>query len=412
MPPRYGRSPWLDGFPQSRVPRHARYRAPGGARGIELADAVIIGGGLTGCATAYAFAAAGIKVIVLEAEQIGRGASGSSSGWLADDPGTLFSQLEKSHGVRNARRAYQAWRRAALDCSALIRRLEVKCRYQPAGTVQVASTPEEMARIRKEHKARRDAGIDAPLLNARAVVAESGLPAAAAIRTRDGAVLDPYRAALGLTAAALARGARFYERSPVTRITFDRKRATVYTAGGALRTPRVIVATGVPTPLFKGLIRHFWFRSGFLALTAPIPARLRAQLGPATSVVRDSASPPHVIRWVESERLLVSGADSDAVPPRLRDKAVVQRTGQLMYELSTLYPDISGIQPEYGWDVSYARTADGLPYIGPHRNYPHHLFALGDSSGSITGAYLASRVLLRQHLEEPDPADEVFGFNR
>ena len=88
----------------------------------------------------------------------------------------------------------------------------------------------------------------------------------------------------------------------------------------------------------------------------------------------------------------------------------MQRTGQLMYELSTIYPDISGILPAYGWDAPYARTADGLPYIGPHRNFPHHLFAFGDSSHSVTGAYLASRMLLRHYLGELEPADEAFGF--
>jgi glycine/D-amino acid oxidase-like deaminating enzyme len=83
-----------------------------------------------------------------------------------------------------------------------------------------------------------------------------------------------------------------------------------------------------------------------------------------------------------------------------------------MYELSTLYPDISGILPDYGWDAPYARTSDGLPYIGPHRNFPHHLFAFGDSSHTITGAYLASRILLRHHLDEPAAADRHFGFTR
>ena len=83
-----------------------------------------------------------------------------------------------------------------------------------------------------------------------------------------------------------------------------------------------------------------------------------------------------------------------------------------MYELSRLYPDISGIQPAYGWDAEYGRTNDGLPFLGPHRNYPHHLFAFGDSSGSATGAYLASRILLRSHLGELDEADPHFAFTR
>jgi glycine/D-amino acid oxidase-like deaminating enzyme len=83
-----------------------------------------------------------------------------------------------------------------------------------------------------------------------------------------------------------------------------------------------------------------------------------------------------------------------------------------MYELSTVYPDMSGIQPAYGWDSSYARTDDGLPYLGPHRNFPHHLFAFGGDSRSVTGSYLASRILLRQYLGEPESADAPFEFAR
>jgi glycine/D-amino acid oxidase-like deaminating enzyme len=113
---------------------------------------------------------------------------------------------------------------------------------------------------------------------------------------------------------------------------------------------------------------------------------------------------------VDDERLVVAGADSRLVPPRLKDRTLVQRTGQLMYELSTIYPDISGLAPEYGWEAPYAQTADGLPYIGPHRNFPRHLFAFGDASHSVTGAYLASRILLRHYREEIESADEVFGF--
>ena len=93
-------------------------------------------------------------------------------------------------------------------------------------------------------------------------------------------------------------------------------------------------------------------------------AKIRQQLGRREVVLRDYGNPPHMVRWVEDDRLLVCGADADAPPPRLRDKTIVQRTGQLMYELSTLYPDISGLQPEYGWAADYALSANGLPCIG------------------------------------------------
>ena len=403
---KYGRSPWIDRFPKSRVPALPRQRGP------MKSDVVIVGGGLTGCATAYAFAVAGVKVVLVEAGQIGRGSSGSSGGWISEDPGVSFAALEKALGLRGARRAWQGWRRAALDFAALLRRLDVKCYLDARSALTVGVSPDQAARLIREQQARRKAGLDAPLLKASAIKSELGLDAAAGLRARDGATVDPYRACLGLAAAAAQRGATMFERSPVQKVTFNRKTVEVFTDQGSIRANRVVVATGMPTRLFKSLARHFWFRTTYLTQTEPIAAKIRQALGRRDTVLRDCGTPPHMVRWVGDDRLLVSGADGEAPPPRLRDKTIVQRTGQLMYELSMLYPDISGLQPEFGWAADYALSGDGLPCIGAHRNFPHHLFAFGDASHSITGAYLASRILVRQHFDQMDPADEVFGFHR
>ena len=402
--PHYGRSPWLDRFPRTRVPAHPQLR------GSVTADVAIVGGGLTGCATAYTFAASGIKVVLLDEGQLGRGSTGSSAGWMADDPGACFVDVERALGLRTARRAWQLWRRAALDFAALIKRLDLHCYLESRDSLLVAATPEQAIRLKKEQKSRREAGLDVPSIAPKSIAEEAAIAAVAGVRTHQAATLDPYRAALGLAAAAVDRSARIFERSPVRRVTFQPRFVDVVTAGGTVRVDRVVIATGMPTSLFKSLVRHFWLRTSFLAMTEPIPAKIRHQLGNRMAVVRDSAAPSHLVRWVDDERLIVAGADSRLVPPRLRDKTIVQRTGQLMYELSTIYPEISGLAPEYGWEAPYAQTADGLPYIGPHRNFPRHLFALGDSSHSVTGAYLASRILLRHYRGEIEPADEVFGF--
>ena len=370
-----------------------------------------MGGGLTGCVTAYAFATAGVDVALVEAAQIGRGNGGSAAGWIAEEPGVAFSALVKTHGAKAALRTWQAWRRAALDFAALLRRLDVKCDLEPRSTLTVAITPDQAARLTVDQKSRRRAGIDAPFLKAIAIKNEIGVDASLGLRAKDGATIDPYRACLGIAAAAAKRGALLFEHSPVRKITFGRTAVDVVTAGGTIHADRVVVATGMPTPLFAALARHFWFRSTYLALTEPVPAKVRQQLGRRSATFRDSSDPPHGVHWVADDRVLIGGGDAATPAPRLRDKVVVQRTGQLMYELSTLYPDVSGVQPAYGWAADYASTGDGLPRIGPHRNYPHHLFVFGDASHSVTGAYLASRVLLRHHFDEMDPADDVFGFN-
>ncbi|MCC7417125.1 MAG: FAD-binding oxidoreductase [Acidobacteria bacterium] len=406
IPPRYGRSPWIDQFPKSRIPSYPSY---GGAA---ERDVVVIGGGLTGCAAAYAFASAGVNVTLLEAARVGQGRTADGPGWMSAEPDVDFVILEKTIGLRHARHAFQAWRRAALEGAALLRRLDVKCALEPRDTLAIARDGEQAARLTREHKARRAAGLEAALLNARAASAAAAPGAAAALRVRDGATLDPYRACLGLAAAAAARGVRVFEQSGVRRITFTRKHVDVFTAAGAIRTRAVVVATGIPTPLFRALIRHFWFRTAWLALTGPMPARVRRAIGARAAVVRDGASPPHLVRWVGDQRLLVSGAETQSGPPRLRSRAIVQQSMELMYELSTIYPEISGIQPTHGWDTEFAKTDDGLPYFGRHRNFPMHLFAFGGDSRSVTGSFLASRMLLREFLGAPEPADAPFEFAR
>jgi glycine/D-amino acid oxidase-like deaminating enzyme len=402
----YGQAPFPERFPRSRVPSYPRHKGP------LVTEVAIVGGGLTGCATAYAFAAAGIGVTLVEADRIGGGATSAVTGWISDDPGAGFTEVEKLIGLRAARHAFQAWRRAALDFSALLRRLEIQCHLEPHTALTVAFTPEQVSRLRREQKARVEAGLEAPVLNGRAVTGEVGLGAGLGLRGRDGATIDPYRACLGLAKAAVERGAQIFERSAMKRITFNRKTADVHTAAGAIHAKRVVIATAMPSGVFQSLARHFWFRTSYLALTEPVPAKIRRALGRRATVVRDSADPPHIVRWLDDERLMVVGADTETPPARLKSKVVVQRTMQLMYELSVLYPEISGIQPGYGWSVDYTRTAEGLPYFGPHRNFPHQLFAFGDSSHGVTGAYLASRILLRHHLGEADPSDLAFEFTR
>ena len=403
---RYGRAPWGDRFPASRVPSYPRIRKPA------TTDVVIIGGGLTGCAAAYTFASAGINVILLEAERIGRGATSLDPGWISDDPGVPFAEAENLLGLRTARAGFQVWRRSAIEFTTLLRRLNIKCHLEPRTSLTIALTPEQHARMQKERKTRIAAGLEAPLLRTRVVQNEVALSPIAGLRGREGATIDPYRACIGLAENAVKRGAIFCENSPVRRVTFNRKIADVHTAGGKIRTKKVIVATGTPTMLFKSLRRHFWFRTTYVALTDPVHATIRRQLGKRKTVVRDTGDPYHIVRWLDDDKLMVTGADIETPPDRLNAKLVGPKTGQLMYELSVLYPDISGIQPAYGWSIDYAKTAEGLPYIGPHRNFPHHLFVFGDSSHSVTGSYVASRVLLRYFLDKLEPSDRAFEFNR
>jgi glycine/D-amino acid oxidase-like deaminating enzyme len=293
----------------------------------------------------------------------------------------------------------------------LLKRLKVMRGVTPMSDLIVALRGDDKL-LTREHEAREGAGIPSRWLPTRQAKTATNLDAVAAMRMPYGFAVDPYAACLAVATAASRRGATFYEKSPVRKITFSKKSAEVLTADAVLHAGTVIITTGAATAEFKPLRRHFNRRETYLVMTEPVPAAVRRELNRPDATIRDLKAPHHRIRWTADQRIVVAGADQDETPVRTRDAVLVQRTGQLMYELLMLYPAISGLRPQYGWHLPYGETLDGLMYIGPHRNYPHHLFALGSGGDSISGAFAAARILSRAVRGQIDKADEVFGWTR
>jgi glycine/D-amino acid oxidase-like deaminating enzyme len=397
---------WYDRFPDRRRPLFPRHRGP-----IDT-QIVVIGGGLAGCACASAFAAARIPVVVLESGRLGSGATAGAVGLVREDFDVPFGAAASAHGMRAARMLWQGMRRASLDFPATLRRLNITCDLTQQDLLTVAAGRADAGRqLRREYEARRKAGFDHSWLTPARVATDAGLTSGGAIRTH-GSVLDPYRACIGLARAAADRGATVFERSEVRRIKPGRRNVEVLTAGGVIRAETVVVAASAGIADLRPLRRHLHSRHGYGVVTDSLPAAVRRQVGNRSAALRDAATPPHFVRWLREDRALIGGADQEPVPARIRDQTLVQRTGQLMYELSLIYPPISGVQPAWSWSYAFDDTADGLPYIGPHRNFPRHLFAMGLGRHGVGAAWLAARILLRHVAGEPAKGDELFGFSR
>ncbi len=376
-------------------------------------DVAILGGGLTGCLTAYALSMAGASTAILEADRIGEQQTGHGLGLALLEPQVDFGRLSRDCRPRQIRAIWHAARGGAQDLASVLRRLAVRCDLASQDLVELAIRPEDERATLRAHKARADAGLHIDWLGPNPLRKKTGGPGVGASRIRGNVVLDPYRACLGVARAATKRGTAVFEGTEALRVRTGRRDAVqIRTRGGTVEAGTVVVATGLPPGVFRALRRHFRPMETYGVMTPPLPSAVRREMGSRDLLQRDSASPPHYLRWTRESRVVFGGADQEQPHPRSRERTLVQRTGQLMYELSTIYPAISGIQPDYGWSASYAMTRDGLPVIGPHRSYPRHLFALGIGGGGLGMAYLASRILLRHHLGESSKDDELFGFAR
>jgi glycine/D-amino acid oxidase-like deaminating enzyme len=335
-----------------------------------------------------------------------------SPGVLQGEATTSFRELDARLGLRAARAMFDESRRAVLDLASTVRRLGIKADVEVHDALRVGQPfGEDDKRLLREVRSRKDAGLEAVALKATAATREAALDrSAGGVRLHDWGHADPYRLVLGFARAALDRGAALHERSPVRRIKVRRRSVDVHVNDGVLAADTIIICTGEPTDLFRPLKRHVRLDERYSVLTEKVKGAVRKQLPTRVRLVTDTHSPPHVVRWVD-DRLLVSGGDQARTPARTREKVLVQRTGQLMYELLTLYPVISGLMPAYGWDMPMATTPDGAMYAGPHRNYPRHLFAWATRHDPAQ-AFLASRILLRHVIGEVEKGDAFFAFTR
>jgi gamma-glutamylputrescine oxidase len=397
---------FADTFPKSRRPEYSRQK------GEIQTQVVIVGGGLTGCACAASFASAGVRVVLLEADRIGAGETARSAGLLRQDLDASFHESAALHGLRTARHVWQGFRRASLDFSAALRRFGVKAELAPQDLLTFTRDGADAARrLQREYQARRDAGVEGSWLNARALAAESAVAGAGGIRVK-GESIDPYRTCVGLAAAAEAKGAAVHDKTTVRRIRAGRKAVQIKTDGGIVTASAVVIATGGLPDDLRALRRHFQPRQTCAVVTGVLPAAVRREVGRRAAALRDTNDPPHLLRWLKDDRALFSGAEQAPLPARQRDRMLVARANELMYELTTMYPAISGVPLEWAWETIHYGSPDGLPVVGPHRNFPRHLFALGHARHGAGVAWLAARVLLRAYLGEPARGDELFGFAR
>jgi glycine/D-amino acid oxidase-like deaminating enzyme len=349
---------------------------------------------------------------LLEAGRLAYGATGRSLGLILPQPDAPYGAVEAAAGRRPAKTAWKEAQRSARELASVLSTLPSRSDVTRSNLVINATSAADAATLRREQRLRKEAGLEAPWVPAQHVRRELGAESAGALRLRDAFEFDPVRAALALAAGAASKGARIFERSRVTRTKFTRNEATTVLATGTIRSTGIVVATGEPGTLFGQLRRHVRRLEGFAVVTHPLPASMRREVGARAGAMTEASPAPHWLRWLADDRAMFAGALSAPVPDRQRDKAIVQRTAQLMYELSVRYPAISGLPAAWGWSVPVISTPDGLPWIGPHRNYPFHYFALAMGWHGDSLAWFAARAAARYFREETRREDEVLGFAR
>jgi glycine/D-amino acid oxidase-like deaminating enzyme len=174
----------------------------------------------------------------------------------------------------------------------------------------------------------------------------------------------------------------------------------------------VVIATGYATAQFRPLAGRFRMHRTYVLGTEPLSARQRRDVGLSNVVLWDTERPYHYARWTADHRLLLGGGDRPIGPGHRRRQQFETATRELRAHFDARLPALATVGTEFAWEGLFASTPDSFPYVGPHRRYPGHWFALGYGGNGMTFGFLAARLLLERWQGAVSPDHVLFEFGR
>lgn len=369
-------------YAASAVPLPPQPRLEGELR----ADVCILGAGYTGLSAALELAEAGYRVIVLEAERIGWGASGRNGGQAIVGYGCEQDTLERLVGRADARRLFDFSREGMALMRDRIRRHDIACDWRD-GHASVPLKPRQEQAL-KRWQAHMAEHYDYPMEwwdrdRLRAQLASDRY--LGAIYDPLSGHLHPLEYAFGLARAALAAGVRIFEHSRVTRL--ERGAAPVLrTDAGQVHCDFAVLAGNA---WLRGVAPELESRimpvGTYIGATVPLGEERARALIRNDMAVADVNWALDYFRLSRDHRLLFGGRASYSTlpPPNLR--------GTMARRMRRVFPQLAGVDIEYVWGGYVDISLNRAPHWG--RLTPNVYFAQGFSGHGVASTGLAGKVI-------------------
>ncbi len=382
-------SPPTDPYPRSYYVATARELQPAPPLAGEVTcDVCVVGGGFTGIATALHLAERGYKVVVLEAQRIGWGASGRNGGQLSGgqrvDPETMAGIV----GKERARLLWELGEEAKNLVKERVARHGIACDLKP-GIIGAGIKPDD-AKEMQDHARflRDDYGYEhiCPL-------SREELRGLVASDTYHGGYLDsdaghlhPLNYVLGLARAAREAGAVIHEMTPALEIVRHDGKPGVRTAAGRVAADFLVLAcNGHLGNLAPSITSTIMPINNFVIATEPLgEARARALIA-NDAAVADSKYVIDYYRFSADHRLLFGGGES------YRMNYPADIAGLVRKCMLRVFPQLSDVAIDYAWGGKVAITMNRLPAFG--RLEKDILYAQGFSGQGVALTTLAGKVI-------------------
>jgi len=324
--------------------------------GLQTCDLAVVGGGLTGLWTAVLAKESdpGRDVVLLEADRIGRQASGRNGG---------FCMATLTHGFGNGLRhlpdEVDRLERLGLEnldeIERAVERYEIDCDWRRAGEIDAAVTAWQAADLSESRDLLLAHGRDIEWFDADAMQAEISSPTYhAGLWKKDRcAMIDPARLTWGLARAARRLGVRVHEGTLVETLEPTSAALVLRTPGGALTARRVMLATNAFPALVPAARRRVVPVYDHALMTEPLSDEQWAAVGwRRFQGVADAGNRFHYYRRSADGRILWGGYDAlyhygSAIRPELeRHPATFEKLAGHFFQT---FPQLEGLRFTHAW---------------------------------------------------------------
>lgn len=357
-------------------------------------DVVVVGGGFTGLSTALHLAGNGASVAVMEAEEIGFGASGRNGGQV--NPGLKHdaASLRAKFGD-NGLALYRMGQGAPAFLFELVERLGIDCDLRRPGLVRLAHNAQALKSLRAAADTLAGEGVAIKDLDADDVVRLIGTARypGGLLDPRGGSV-QPLDLARGLARAAAASGVRIFDHARAMKVQPSGQSWVVASAQAELHAATVVVATnGYSDGLVPGLARSLIPVNSFQIATEPLPRKLDDLVLPEGHTVYDSRRLVLYFRRGAGGRLLLGGRASFGAS--LGESSKPSDYAVLESVLTGIFPQLKGIAIDYCWKGLVCVTPDFLPHYHQPQENLHVMLGYngrGVAMANRCGAWLANKI--------------------
>ena len=350
-------------------------------------SAVVIGGGFTGVSTSLHLAEAGVDVALLEAKQIGWGASGRAFGQVVPYLKRDHDEILQHYGTARGQRIVDAVAEGPALVFDLIERHGIACWPVRTGLIFAAHSPAAQSALAQRTAWWQQRGAPVELLQGEACAALIGsrrYPAASL--DRRGGHLNPYAYVCGLAHAAAAAGAAIHTGVPVETLRRDGVRWVLEAGGQRLTADTVVLATNAYTGgLMPALRNSIIPMRGHGFVTEPVSDNVRASILPQHQSLTDTRHLFSAVRLLPDGRLHASTygpAFSPERPPDYREANDRVRR---------LFPQLGALRWSEAWSGWVAMTPDHFPRL--HELAPGLYAGLGYNGRGIAAATMMGRDL-------------------